>query len=88
MSGLVEQLSREHILDADGFKSLLSCNDEAVINNLHERARKVADEVFGRKVFFADWWKSAIIARTTVSTADCGATTERLPDIVSRPKKS
>lgn len=51
MSGLVEQLSREHILDADGFKSLLSCNDEAVINNLHERARKVADEVFGRKVF-------------------------------------
>ncbi|MGI6223202.1 MAG: [FeFe] hydrogenase H-cluster radical SAM maturase HydE [Prevotella sp.] len=51
MGGLVEQLVREHTLDADGLKALLLCKDSALIDKLHAEARKVADEVFGRKIF-------------------------------------
>ena len=51
MGGLLEQLRSEHVLDASGFKSLLLCDDKALIDDLHRSAREVTDQVFGRKIF-------------------------------------
>lgn len=41
----------EHVLDVSGFKTLLLCDDKALIDDLHRSAREVTDQVFGRKIF-------------------------------------
>ena len=51
MRELVDILRAERHLDSGGYKALLACDDEGVVAHLHEQARKVGDEVFGKGIF-------------------------------------
>ena len=51
MRELVDILRAERHLDSGGYKALLACDDEGVVAHLHEQAREVGDEVFGKGIF-------------------------------------
>ena len=51
VSELIGRLCRERRLDADGYRSLLTHCPEEALDVLHARARAVAEERFGRRVF-------------------------------------
>lgn len=66
MRGLVEILREERHLDSSGYKALLECDDESVVTYLHEQARVVGDEVFGKGIFVR-----GLIELTNVCRNDC-----------------
>lgn len=66
MKHLVDILRAERHLDSEGYRTLLECDDESVVAYLHQQAREVADEVFGKGIFVR-----GLVELTNVCRNDC-----------------
>ena len=66
MKELIDILHAERHLESSGYKALLETNDNAVVTYLHEQAREVADEVFGKGIFVR-----GLVELTNVCRNDC-----------------
>ena len=72
---LIDRLERERDLSDAEFAALIECSDPQTLEYLAQRARAVRDAHYGRKVYIRGLISTAIIARTTASTAASGAAT-------------
>ncbi len=66
MKGLVDILRAERHLESSGYKTLLESDDERVVTYLHQRAREVGDEVYGKGIFVR-----GLVELTNVCRNDC-----------------
>lgn len=66
MKKLVDILRAEHHLESDGYKTLLESDDHEIVTYLHEQAREVGDEVFGKGIFVR-----GLVELTNVCRNDC-----------------
>jgi biotin synthase len=66
MKHLIDILRTERHLDSAGYWSLLENDDESVVSYLHEQARVVADEVYGKGIFVR-----GLVELTNVCRNDC-----------------
>ena len=66
MRELVDILREQRHLESSGYRALLECDDHSVVTYLHEQAREVADEVFGKGIFVR-----GLVELTNVCRNDC-----------------
>ena len=66
MRELVDILREQRHLESSGYRALLQCDDHSVVTYLHEQAREVADEVFGKGIFVR-----GLVELTNVCRNDC-----------------
>ena len=66
MKKLVDILRAEHHLENGGYKTLLKSDDHEIVTYLHEQAREVGDEVFGKGIFVR-----GLVELTNVCRNDC-----------------
>lgn len=66
MRELIDILREQRHLDSSGYKALLECDDEGIVTYLHEQAREVGDEVFGKGIFVR-----GLVELTNVCRNDC-----------------
>ena len=66
VKGLVRKLSEKRSLEAGEYRSLLVCDDDEVIGELHEAARAVARERFGDSI-----WIRGLLEFTNICRNDC-----------------
>lgn len=66
MKDRIDEIQDRRTLDDEGLRMLLDTRDDAVVEALHERAREVAEERFGKRVYLR-----ALIEWSNVCQNDC-----------------